>query len=166
MAAALRPVTDDLVLVANDADAATWLLGVRLVSDVLPGTGGLAGVHAALAPETDALVVAWDMPFVTPELLAAIRDCGAVSGAEVCVPESVSPYGMEPFCAYYSGRVRARLDDFLRSGGGAAREFLAQCAVERLPLAEVRRHGEPALLFLNVNTPDDLERARAAALMQ
>jgi hypothetical protein len=30
-----------------------------------------------------------------------------------------------------------------------------------IPEAEVARHGDPALVFMNVNTPDELARARA-----
>ena len=48
--------------------------------------------------------------------------------ADVALPESKSPYGFEPFCAYYAVRVREPLSEFLRAGGGAARDFLRRLA--------------------------------------
>ena len=161
--AALEPEVDDLVLAANDPDADGWLAGVRVARDRLPGAGGLAGLHAVISADTDVLVVAWDMPFVTRELLAGLRDLARTERAEVCVPESDAPFGIEPFCAFYSGVVAGRLDAYLARGGGPARDFLTRCAVRRMTAAEVRVFGDPAVLFLNVNTARDLERARAIA---
>src|SRR5207249_4052712 len=59
VASALGDVTRDLLLVANDSDAASWLPGVPVVADRHPGAGGMAGIEAALAGGRDALVVAW-----------------------------------------------------------------------------------------------------------
>lgn len=158
---ALRPVTGAIVLVANDARAAAWLPHTRVVGDVHAGAGGLAGVHAALSAGGDVLAVAWDMPFVTSELLAAIHERAERASADVCVPESDSPYGIEPFCAFYRSTTLAPLGAFLAAGGGSARQFLARCTVARLPLADVRAIGNPDALFLSVNSADDLERARS-----
>lgn len=157
---ALAGVTGEIVLVANDPGASSWLPGVELRRDAHPGAGGLAGVHAALGDGADALAVAWDMPFVTTELLLAICD-RAEPGADACVPESDSPHGIEPFCALYRQTVAAPLAAFLAAGGGPAREFLDRCRVRRMSLSDVRRFGDPAALFMNVNSPADLERARA-----
>lgn len=158
---ALRAVTGEIVLVANDAQAASWLPQTRVVADLHAGAGGLAGVHAALAAGGDVLAVAWDMPFVTSALLAAIHQRAERTNADVCVPESGSPYGIEPFCAFYRATTLATLQEFLAAGGGSARDFLARCTVARLPLADVRAIGDPDALFLSVNSADDLERARS-----
>lgn len=159
--AALLPVTGAIVLVANDPSAASWLAPTRVVGDLHAGAGGLAGVHAALAIGGDVLAVAWDMPFVTSALLAAIHERAESANADVCVPESESPYGIEPFCAFYRRTTLAPLHEFLAAGGGSARDFLARCTVARLPLADVRAIGDPDALFLSVNSADDLERARS-----
>lgn len=134
-----------------------------MIPDVRPGGGGLAGVHAALrrANGGDVLVVAWDMPFVTRELLALIRDRFWRSRADGCVPESVSPHGIEPFCACYSAALLEPLAAFLRAGRGAAHEFLRRHTVERVPLADIAALGDPARLLLSVNDARDLERARS-----
>ena len=166
VADALRPVTDTLLVVANDPQAGTWLPGVPHARDRFPGAGGLAGVDAALhwKREGDVLVVAWDMPFVSTALLRALVAGAAETGADVSLPESPSPYGFEPFCAFYSRRVADSLAEFLEGGGGAARDFIRRLArVHRLDGEAVRAIGDPATLFLSVNTPADLDRARAIA---
>ena len=165
VADALRPVSDRLVLAANDVSAGDWLPGVAVLPDEHRGAGGLAGVHAALSLGHDALVVAWDMPFVTTGFLAALLERARTSRALAVVPESHSRHGMEPFCAFYSLGMRRALDAFLEGGGGrAAGDFLASTnGVERLSLADVRAIGDPRRLFLSVNTSDDLARANAMA---
>jgi len=164
VASALRPVTRELLVAANDPYASRWLPGVAVVADTHRGAGGLAGVEAALSRGQDALVVAWDMPFVTGQLLQLIIDTAQSHDADVALPASDSPYGFEPFCAFYAARVRERLGTFLDAGGGPARDFLRRLArVHVIPVAEVERVGDGRRLFFSVNTPNDLERARAMA---
>ena len=91
--AALEPVVDQLLLVANDADGPNWLPGVRCESDVMRNVGSVAGIHAALVHAgSPVLVVAWDMPFVPTALLRALRNAG--EDADVAVPESDSRRGL------------------------------------------------------------------------
>jgi molybdopterin-guanine dinucleotide biosynthesis protein A len=162
--AALREVTPDLLFVANDPDAHTWLPGVAVVSDLHPGAGGLAGVEAALSGGRDVIVVAWDMPFVSGGLLGTLLETARTRGAEIVLPESESPYGFEPFCAFYSTRVLPSLSVFLGAGGGAARDFLNRYPrAHRVPLGMVKAIADPRRLFFSVNTPEDLETARTMA---
>ena len=164
VANALRPNTASLVLAANDEQAYKWLLNVAIVSDNYPSAGGLAGVEAGLSGGDDAVIVAWDMPFVTPELVALLLAEAREHEASIAVPESRSPHGFEPFCAYYAASVRPALADFLRSGGGAARDFVARIPrVRRIPLADIARLGDPDRLLMSFNSPADLERARELA---
>ena len=110
------------------------------------------------------MVVAWDMPFVTSTVLEIIAARAQATAADVVVAESHSPHGFEPFCAFYSNGVADSLAAFLAGGGGAARDFIAGLArVDRVPLSEFAAVGIPDTLFFSVNTPRDLERARAIA---
>jgi molybdopterin-guanine dinucleotide biosynthesis protein A len=161
---ALHAVTRDIVLIANDAEATEWLPGVAVLSDRHPSGGGMAGVEAALHQGADALVVAWDMPFVSVALLELLLSEARTHESLVTLPESDSPYGIEPFCAYYSAGLLPLFSDFFARGGGAARDFIKDVAsVHRVPIGEIRRIGDPTRLFFSVNTPDDLARARTMA---
>ncbi|HET7456612.1 MAG TPA: molybdenum cofactor guanylyltransferase [Gemmatimonadaceae bacterium] len=164
VASALAATTDSLLLVANDPAADAWLPGVRRVADVLPGLGTLGGIHAALAHAPGAiLVVAWDMPFVPSSLLAELRSLGETEGADAAVPESDSKRGLEPTCAYYTEGCRAPIESRLAAGDRRVVAFYDDVRIARLPAERVRRHGDPAHIFLNVNTPDDLARAERTA---
>lgn len=161
---AIEMVTPDIVLSANHQEASTWLQNVAMMMDKSAGMGGISGVLAALSLQRNVLVVAWDMPFVTGELLKAIVDVAAQNPADAVVPQSNSPQGIEPFCAWYSVKTIGALDQFLASGGGSAREFLARLPrVHIVPLHVTATFGDPARLFFSVNTPGDLARARAMA---
>jgi molybdopterin-guanine dinucleotide biosynthesis protein A len=145
--------------VANDPAADGWLPGLPRVADSRPGLGPLAGVEAALAHSgADVLVVAWDMPFVSPALLRALRALGA-QGHDAVVPESDTGR-LEPTCALYTQRCRPALQRWLDLGRRGAGDFLASCPrVRTLPVSEVARFGDPERLFFSVNTTDALARA-------
>jgi molybdopterin-guanine dinucleotide biosynthesis protein A len=165
VAAALASTTDSLLLVANDPAADGWLPGVRRVADVRPGLGTLGGIHAALAHAGGpAIVVAWDMPFVPAALLAELRALGESAGADAAVPESDSKRGLEPACAYYTQGCVAPIEARLAAGDRRVVAFYDDVRVARLDAERVARHGDPALLFLNVNTPEDLARAQRTAV--
>jgi molybdopterin-guanine dinucleotide biosynthesis protein A len=162
VADALREVTDDLLLVANDPAASNWLPGIRVQADLVPNAGGLGGIHAALhAARSPVLIVAWDMPFVPPELLARLRTLG--DGADVAVPVSGSRRGVEPLCAFYAPTCLPAIEQSLADGDRRVIGFHERVRVARLPADEVSAFGDPELLFMNVNTPDDLARAEAHA---
>ncbi len=164
VADALRRACGHILLAANHVDAASWLPGVEVAPDLHAHVGGLAGVEAAIARAGDVVVVAWDMPFVAPELLRELMRRAVVEKADVVLPSSDSPYGFEPFCSYYSARVLPQLRAFLEQGGGAAREFAGQVPrVHRIPVRDVARFGDPATMFHSVNTPEELALARTIA---
>ncbi len=159
----LRVKTDSLLLIANDPGAADWLPGVRVASDVRPGIGSLGGIHAALVHAgTAVIVVAWDMPFVPPALIAELRTRGA--HADVVAPESGSSRrGLEPLCAFYSQACIAPIERSIDADDRRVIGFFDQVRVARVPAEEVRRFGDPERLFMNVNTPDELALAEQYA---
>lgn len=162
VARALATVTDRLLLIANDPAAPEWLPDVPVASDVYPGCGSLGGIHAALVhANAPALVVAWDMPFVPSALLAQLRALG--EDADVAVPESDSRRGVEPLCAYYSPACIAPIARRLEAGELRVIGFYDDVRVARLPAESVRAYGDPARLFMNVNTPDELALAERYA---
>jgi molybdopterin-guanine dinucleotide biosynthesis protein A len=163
--AALAQVTDRVMIASNEPLASQWIPGVDVLPDLHAGAGGLAGIEAALAwgaGAHDIIAVAWDMPFVNGSLLVSLVDAADKNDADAVVPESDSPHGVEPFCAFYSHRVLEPLTAFLNAGGGAANEFVKSLPrLHLLPTSQIAWVGDPKQLLFSVNTPDDLERARA-----
>jgi molybdopterin-guanine dinucleotide biosynthesis protein A len=165
--AALEQVTPDLVLIAND-QAAYRSVALPVRGDERPGAGALGGIHAALRwgneeGRAGILAVACDMPFVSGALLAQLVQTAHSTAADVVAPESNSRRGLEPLCAYYSIRCLGAIEDALGRGDFRMIGFHEQVRVHPLPVAEVRRFGEPDVLFMNVNTREERERAEEIA---
>lgn len=162
---AMREAADRVVLVANDLETYRTL-GLEMRPDLRPGLGALGGIHTAVswaeeAGYTGVLVAACDMPFLSgPLLRELIRGAG---GDEVVAPESESRRGLEPLCAWYGSGCRAAIEAALDRGDRHVISFFDDVRVRTLPLEDVARFGDPQLMFLNVNTPADRERAEEAA---
>jgi molybdopterin-guanine dinucleotide biosynthesis protein A len=146
------------LLVANAPDAGTWRPDLRVTSDVRPGLGSLGGIYTAVARAPAPVVcVAWDMPFVTPALVRALA--AGLARHDAVLPESDGRRGVEPLCAAYGPACLEAIAESLDSGDLRAIAFHPRISVGILPLAEVRTFGDPAFLFFNVNTADDLATA-------
>lgn len=146
------------LLVANAPEAATWVPGLRVVRDVLPGAGSLGGILTAVAEaQAPVVCVAWDMPFVTEALIRELA--GGLASADVCIPESGGRRGVEPLCAGYGPACRAPIEQCVAAGDLRAIAFHPFVRVATVPAARVAELGDPEQLFFNVNTAQDLTRA-------
>ena len=159
---ALREVVPHTVLIANESELAA-VLPLPHRPDLNPGHGPLGGVQAALrwAGEEGcdgALCVACDMPLLAPGLLREVLHRAEQTGAAAVAPESTHSRS-EPLCAFYSVAALPEVDRRIAGGQREMRVLLNALEAERVSLAVVRRFGDPEMLFLNVNTPQDLQRA-------
>lgn len=137
--------------------------GVRSVPDDRPGQGPLAGMEAGLAAARFPLVfvAAGDMPFLSPALVDHLLGVLLDRGVLAAVPDDGRR--THPLCAAYSRDVLPRLRTALDGGVRAARGFLGGLdGVAYVPETELRGLGDPAHLLMNVNSPEDLARARSA----
>ncbi|MDR7555316.1 MAG: molybdenum cofactor guanylyltransferase [Armatimonadota bacterium] len=180
LAAVCRPV----IVVAASAPAARALLAsvatpresqVAVVADRWPEAGPLGGLATGLrflegAPGEPAggeaalaAVVAVDMPFVAPAVLARLIAIARAGGQDAVVP--VVGGRAQPLCAVYAARVASVAEDLL-SGPRRAMHALLDALGSRVAYVseEVLRADDPELhSFFNINTPDDLVRAREIA---
>ena len=154
-AAGSRPI-----LIANAPHAAGWCPGLKVVPDVLPERGSLGGIYTAVtAGDGPVLVVAWDMPFVSVELLKALVT--GADGYDVFLPESGGKRGLEPLCGVYGPACASAILEHLNQEDYRAIGFHDAVHVGTLALAEVSNHGDPEALFYNVNTAQELAEAEA-----
>jgi molybdopterin-guanine dinucleotide biosynthesis protein A len=146
------------ILVANAPDATNWRSDLRTVSDLRPGLGSLGGIYTAVVTAPAPVVcVAWDMPFVSEALIQALAD--GLSEYDAMLPQSDGRRGVEPLCAAYGPACAPAISASLDTGDLRAIGFHQRIRVGILPLERVRALADPELLFFNVNTADDLERA-------
>lgn len=150
------------LLVANDPAAGDWHAGLEIVPDREAGLGALGGIlTAVLAGPAPVVVAAWDMPFVSRDLL--VRLAKGLDGHDACLPASDSRRGVEPLCAAYGPACGPAIAAALARGDQRAIGFHPGLRVGILPVAEIAAIGDPARLFFNINTPDDLTRANELA---
>jgi molybdopterin-guanine dinucleotide biosynthesis protein MobB len=164
---ALGAAVPEVVISANEP-ALFADLDLPFRGDDIPGQGALGGLHTALRwamerGRSGALIVACDMPGVTAKVLSMIVDRAAVTEADVVAPESEGRRGAEIMCAWYSVRCLPEVERMLGEGELGVHRLLERVRVELIPLAEIRRIGDPHTLFQNVNTPEELRDAEERA---
>lgn len=162
VAAALRLSCDSVIMIANDPGAQEWVADVPVMPDVHIGAAALGGIHAALARSgTDVIVVAWDLPFVPAGLLSELRRRGRESDA--VLPAGESRRRLEPLCAFYSQACLAPIERAVAAGDKRPIAFHQKVRLTVMSIAELSQFGDPGILFMNVNTPEDFELANAIA---
>jgi len=152
----LAASTTSRLVVANDPAAPGWFPGESVIADDASGHGPLAGIATALrvADGRPVIVLAWDMPFVSPELLIELRRRGS-AGVDAVVP--LHGGQREPLCAWYAADAAAVCRRLLESG-----ERRAVALAENLPRvawledADLAALGDPQRMFTSVDTPDAL----------
>jgi molybdenum cofactor guanylyltransferase len=142
------PEIDEILIVGGGAHPSA-----RTISDLVPGSGPLGGIHAALCATagSGAFVVAGDMPYVSAAFVSYL--IGLTRDADLAVPQTEDGY--HPLCAAYT---RACLEP------AARRLALRQLKVIDLvddvrtrvvTAAEVEVFGDRHRLLRNVNTPPE-----------
>jgi len=152
------------LLIANAREAPTWRPDLRVVSDIRPGTGSLGGLYTAvLAAPAPVVCVAWDMPFVPPELIRMLA--AGLDRADICIPASGGPRGLEPLCAAYGPACGPAMAKALDRGDLRAIAFHESVRVRVLSEDALTRvaGGDPDRLWFNINTTEDLLRADGMA---
>jgi molybdopterin-guanine dinucleotide biosynthesis protein A len=157
----LRPLVDDLFLVADAAAPYAWL-GLPVVPDVHRGRGAAGGIHAALGHAAHPLVlcVACDMPHIGPGVLELLLG-SARPGEDALLPRVGGR--PEPLLAVYGRTARAGFERAIAAGRLRVLEALEGLRVRFLDEPELRAADPGLRSFVNVNTPGELEAARACA---
>ena len=134
--------------------------GVPVHPDLLKDAGALGGILTGLGTlaEGYGLFLAVDLPLVPAALLRHLLVLA--EGQDAVVP--VTAVGPEPLCAVYSWSTAATIRARINRGEYKMTSFWPDVRVLRVEEEDLRHWGDPGLMFLNVNTPLDYERARDA----
>ena len=156
--AVLEQVADPVFIVSGQVEGFSNLAGnPKIVPDVLENAGPLGGIYTALvsSPRRRTLVVACDMPFLTLPLVEILsRD----SEADLVVPRSLTGY--EPLCATWSAACASVIRHRIERRQLQVGLVLEDLRVEEIGPSILAACDPEGLLFVNVNTPHDYERAR------
>jgi molybdopterin-guanine dinucleotide biosynthesis protein A len=154
---ALTPVVDDVLVVTNTPQLYAFL-GLPMVQDVYPDRGSLGGIYSGLraAPGQAALTVACDMPFLHPEVLKLVAERSGEG--DVVIPRVGDQ--LETLHAAYAKACLPHIEERLLAGKLKIIGFFEKVRVVEITEADVARFRDPRLVFMNVNTPEELDRAR------
>jgi len=138
--------------------------GARRVADERPGREGpLAGIEAGLAASRHdhVFVAAGDMPFLRSDLAQYLLERLENGLAPAVVPSHAGV--VHPLCGAYQRALLPRVRAALDGGQRAVRGFLEGLDGVEYVGEELRCFGDPDVVLVNVNTPEDLARARREA---
>jgi molybdopterin-guanine dinucleotide biosynthesis protein A len=153
----MAPLCAELLIVARDPAqfARIALPDTRLVYDEKPGSGPLMGLYSGLKAmqSTTALVIAVDMPFVQPALLAFLLDCYKQDALIVPVVEGIP----QVLLALYPRSILPQIETLLQQGKRAPRALLEVTPVHYIEEALLRQVDPQLRSFVGINTREDWE---------
>lgn len=158
IAAELSIETTSVTLVGAHNTYADVLL--KIVPDVHREWGALGGIHTALtSAQAWALVVACDLPFVTSQLFARLISL-IDENVDAIVPVQ-SDGRPQPVCAVYRrDRCLPEVEALIGRGEHTPRALLANIRTRYVGPEALDDLAGAEKFFINVNTPEDFERAR------
>lgn len=150
---------NDIILVTNHPEQYPFL-GVKMVSDIYPDQGPLAGVHAGLNSSNHDLnfIVACDMPFVSVEIAEVlVQKCGDYD-AVIPVIHGVQ----HPLFAVFHKRVTDEVAKSIRAGRLRMKHLLDQLNVRYVTEKDLQAYRSIDLerVFFNMNRPNEYEDAK------
>jgi molybdenum cofactor guanylyltransferase len=146
-------VSSDVRIVGVHAKFAAF---APAVEDIFPGCGPLGGIHAALRSSSVDLnlIVAVDMPFITPDLLRYLVERARKSAAKVTVPHCGG--GNQPLCAVYGRAFADAAELALENGRFKIDALFTNESTQVIAEAELTEKGFTVEMFRNLNTPGEL----------
>ena len=153
----LTPALSDLLIVTN-TPALYGFLGLPMVPDVFPDHGSLGGIYSGLkaAKGDAAFTVACDMPFLHPEVVRLVL--AHAGEADVVIPKVGEQ--LETLHALYGKNCLPHMEALLIAKRFKIVGFFDKVRVRVIAEDEVARFRDPEICFMNVNTPEELSRAR------
>jgi molybdopterin-guanine dinucleotide biosynthesis protein A len=152
-----RAVTEEVRIVG---DAGKFSAFGRVVEDVYRDQGPMGGIHAALTTSSRDLnlILAVDLPFVEASFLQYLLSRARESGAMVTLPRAAQH--LQPLCAIYQRAFAVVAEESLRNGRNKIDSLFGMVRTCVIDEDELTRGGFSSAIFRNLNTPDDLEKAR------
>ncbi|MBC2705369.1 molybdenum cofactor guanylyltransferase [Desulfobacula sp.] len=151
----------EVIIVVNEPEEfAGW--DMTIVTDIIPSKCALAGLHAGLfyASYPYAYVAACDTPFIEQSIVEYIVD-QIQPGYEVIIPRTDD--GLEALSAVYSKDCIPLIEENLKKNIFMIKKFFRKKKVKEIPVEQLKMLDPKMRFIFNVNTPEDLEKAKTIA---
>jgi molybdopterin-guanine dinucleotide biosynthesis protein A len=156
---------NNISLVARDENqfaGADLPADIPVIFDILKDRGTYSGLHAALtsAQSEWIFVLACDYPFVTVELLKLLRH-HINNDVDAVVPIQKDDR-TQPLCAFYRTENLLPIVEKIIALGDLPplRQIFDQIRARFVQFSEIKNLPDSARSFLNINSPEDLEKLR------
>ena len=146
------------MIVANNP-AAFADLPIRVVQDLEPYKGTIMGLITGLdyAATDWSFVTACDTPLLQEEVVSRVVEA---TGPEVKVVLSQTPDGLQPLVSAYHRGCLPALTKLYKQGERSLRPLFKMVPVTCLEVADMLEADPELLSFININTPQDLNRLK------
>lgn len=157
-ATVLERMFSEILIVTNYPDDFAFL-GLPTHRDLIPGKGSLGGLYTGLSlcSGDRAFVIGCDMPFLNAEVIGHM--VSVMGNADVLVPR-ISGH-LEPLHAIYSKSCLPHIEELLAGDDLTIFNFFGKVKVREVSEQELVGFDPDFKFIINVNTPEDLERARS-----
>ena len=134
---------------------------IKTVADIYPGKGPLGGIYSGLITSSSprAIVVGCDTPFLSVGLLEYMTQ--TLADSDVALPRIGEM--IEPLCAVYSKNCLAPIQELLEQNERRISKLFSMVKVKYVEEDEINSFDPEHLSFFNINSQDDLDRARKLA---
>ncbi len=148
------------VLIVADAPEPFMSLGAKVVVDLIPGRATLGGLYTGLhfATHDRVFAAASDMPWLSPAAIRVVLD-QALSG-DIVIPDLAGK--LQPMHAAYAKTCLPVLRSLVEAGRLKVQDLCMspELRVHRIPEAAFRDVDPELRSFFNINTPEDLDKAK------
>lgn len=135
---------------------------IPMAADLFDVRSSLTGLHTGLFYTTTpyAFFVACDTPFLKKEMIQVVLNT-IEPNLDIIVPQT--KLGFEPLCAAYSRRCLKPAQIQLENNRLKIQDLFKSMRVKKIPETQLREIDPDLISFFNINTPEDLERAKQFA---
>ena len=136
-------------------------LALQLNTDLVTDRGPLGGLFSAFEHSAASLILllACDLPFLRTGLLELLLQ-RREPRFDLVVPRD--NFGLQPLCSLYSESCVGLLRNALDAGALSATSFAGTLRARILTASDYGHLDSDSLLFANLNTPEDYQRAELA----
>jgi molybdopterin-guanine dinucleotide biosynthesis protein A len=155
-----RQIFNEIIIVTNDPLTYTGFPDTMVVTDIYKGKGSLGGIYTGLfyAKNDYSFVAACDMPSLNKDFILYM--IGLIDKHDIIVPEL--PEGFQALHAIYSRRCLPSIKKLILADKLKIAGLYKEMRMLKLSDAQIKPFNPDGRLFLNINTPEDLNASRLA----
>ncbi len=149
------------IIVVTNSPESHKHLRVNLVSDLVSSKGPLGGIYSGLTASKDEynFVTGCDLPFLNADLISHMIEL--INGHDIVVPQ-LNGF-VEPLHAVYSKYCLIPIKRQLDRNKLKIQSFFDEVKVRYVRKSDITRYDSKGIAFFNVNTEEDLKKARLIA---